>query len=80
MCLQNHCLLKPVQINAFIKSKDSRIIQTCAQSALFSISSSSVELTRAHVCTIPNVTGFSEILIGSQHREKAKQSPSRMSE
>lgn len=69
MCLQNLCLLKPVQINTFAKSEDTRVLQT-----------SSGELTSAHVCTLHHVTGFSELLVGSQHREKREQSPSRMSE
>lgn len=77
MCLQKLCLLKPAQINTFIKLEDTRVLQTW--SGLFCISSSSGELTSARVCTVHNVTGFSELLVGSQHREKPEQSPSAMS-
>lgn len=77
MYLQNHCLLKSVQINTFLKLADTRVLQT--SSGLFGISSSSGELTSAHACTVHNVPGFSELLVGSQHREKPERSPSTMS-
>lgn len=28
----------------------------------------------AHVCTVYSITGFSEVRVGSQHREKPQQS------